>query len=111
MCRALRVLCAAPDEGRLLALRRATTAASWEVVGGATSIDDLARQVVDWRPDVVVVDAAFGDGAVPAIRSARPTAKIVAVGSLAGADAEAVELDEIRPAIVGLPRPGGPVRA
>jgi hypothetical protein len=111
MCRARKVLCAARDEARLSELKRAAAGANWELVGGAKSIDDLGRQVEEWQPDVVVVDAGLGEGAVPATRSARPAARIVAVGSLHGADVEVSGPEELRGVILRLPRPGGPVRA
>src|SRR5687768_13461901 len=105
MCRALKVLCAAPDAGRLAELKRATVSVDWELVGGALSAEDLARQVALHRPDVVVVDAALGPDVVASVRSARPDARIIAVGSLPGADATASSVEEIRGAILGVPRP------
>lgn len=111
MCRSLRVLCAAPDPLRLDELRRACVGANWELVGGAVSVEALEGQVAEWRPDVVVVDADLGDGAVGELRRIRPSIRIVAVGSLSGADAEAPSMQDVRELILGLPRPGGPVRA
>jgi hypothetical protein len=110
MCRSLRVLCAAADPLRLGELRRACVAADWELVGGAVSTEALEGQVLEWHPDVVVVDADLGDGAVGALKRIRPSVRIVAVGSLSGADAEAPSMQGVRAAILGLPRPGGPVR-
>jgi len=111
MCRALRVLCAAPDRARLDLLKRASVSAHWELVGGATSVGELEVQTAEWRPDVVVMEAALGGGAVRAVRATRPAARIVSVGPLAGADAQAGSLDGIRQAVMGVPRPGGPVTA
>src|SRR5881397_3555733 len=108
MCRSLRVLCAAPDDARLSLLRLASVAAHWELVGGAGSLEVLEQQVLEWQPDVVVIDAALGERALEAVRRARPNARIVSVGMLAGADALAGDLDDVRPTILGLPRPGGP---
>jgi hypothetical protein len=71
----------------------------------------LEAQVSEWHPDVVVVDADLGERAVAALRRIQPSIRIVAVGSLSGADAEALSMDDVRAAILGLPRPGGPVRA
>jgi hypothetical protein len=104
------VLCAAPDREGLAGLRRASVGAQWELVGGAASLDVLESQVLEWRPDVVVLDAGLGRRAVEAARRARPGVRVVSLGPLEGADAEVAELDEVRPAILGLPRPGGPVR-
>jgi hypothetical protein len=110
MCRSLRVLCGAAGPERLDELRRASIGAHWEVVGGAASMDALEGQMADWQPDVVVVDADLGEDAVAALRRIRPSIRIVAVGSLAGADAEAPSTGDVRAVILGLPRPGGPVR-
>jgi DNA-binding NarL/FixJ family response regulator len=111
MCRALRVLCAAADAGRVAELKRATVSTNWELVGGASSLDELVEQLGEWQPDVVVIDAGLGPDAASQAREARPTVRIVSLGSLSGADEEAISLDELKPAILGLPRPGGPVRS
>lgn len=111
MCRALRVLCAAADAGRVAELKRATVSTNWELVGGASSLDELVEQLGEWQPDVVVIDAGLGPDAASQARKARPTVRIVSLGSLSGADEEATSLDELKPAILGLPRPGGPVRS
>jgi AmiR/NasT family two-component response regulator len=106
MCRALRVLCAAPDRERLLALKRATVSAQWELVGGACSLDELVSQVDGVAPDVVVIDAGIGPHAASRVREHRATARIVSVGGpMRGADAH------VREAIMGVPPVGGPVRS
>src|SRR5881397_436165 len=110
MCRSLRVLCGAAGPQRLDELRRASVGAHWELVGGAVSMEALEGQMAEWQPDVVVVDADLGEGAVAALRRVRPSIRIVAVGSLCGADAEARSTEDVRAAILGLSRPGGPVR-
>lgn len=74
------------------------------------SMEALEGQVAEWHPDVVVVDADLGEGAVAALRRIQPSIRIVAVGSLSGADAEALSKDDTRAAILALPRRGGPVR-
>src|SRR6266498_3197670 len=109
MCRALRVLCAASDPDRLDQLKRASVSVHWELVGGATAVAELEAQVGEWRADVVVVDAALGVEAVRAVRQIRPAARVVSVGEVAGADALADSMDGVREAVLGLPRPGGPV--
>lgn len=111
MCRALRVLCAAADADRLAGLRRACVSAEWELVGGVSSLGQLEAQALEWRPDVVVVEAALGEEAVQAVRGVRPEARVISVGSLPGVDAVAGSLEDVRSAVFGLPRPGGPVRA
>jgi hypothetical protein len=112
MCRALRVLCGAADAGALAALKRAAVSAHWELVGGATSGAELVRQAAEWRPDVVVVEAGLVVD-VAGLRAAAPGARIVAVGEAEGLDVDAVAADpgDLRAAILGLPGPGGPVRA
>jgi hypothetical protein len=109
MCRALRVLCAASDPDRLGRLKRASVSVHWELVGGATAVEEVGAQAGEWRPDVVVVDAALGVEAVHAVRKIWPAARIVSVGELAGADARADSMEGVREAVLGLPRPGGPV--
>lgn len=105
------MLCAAPDPEGLARLRGAAVGSQWELVGGAWSLEVLESQVLEWRPDVVVLDAALGRPAVESVRRVRPNARVVSLGPLPGADAEVADLEEVRPAILGLPRPGGPVRA
>jgi AmiR/NasT family two-component response regulator len=109
MCRAIRVLCAAPGSRRLAEVKRAAVGAEWELVGGAASLAELQAQVEDLEPDVVVVDAGLGEKAVGAVARARPTARIVSLGAAPGAHEVAASLQEIRAAILSLPRPAGPV--
>lgn len=109
MCRALKVLCAAPDAERLAELKRATVSVSWELVGGVSSLDQVAQQVELHHPDVVVVDAALGPDAVAAVVAVRPEARVVALGSLEGAHVVTPSLEGIKEAILGAPRPSGPV--
>jgi DNA-binding NarL/FixJ family response regulator len=110
VCRALRVLCAAPDREGLVGLKRAAVAAHWELMGGATSIDELVKQLDEYAPDVVVVDVSLGPEVVGRVKAVRPGARVVALGAGTGADQEVASLDEVRGAILALPRPGGPVR-
>jgi DNA-binding NarL/FixJ family response regulator len=111
VCRALRVLCAAPTAERLTELKRATASAHWEIVGGARTIEGLVEQMDGSRPDVVVIDVELGPEAVRAVRETRPAARIVTVGGeLEGADGWA-DLDALRQTIHGGPPVGGPVRS
>lgn len=109
MCRAVKVLCAAADRERLAEVKRAAVGAEWELVGGASSLEELVAQVVDRRPDVLILDAGLGAESVVQARAVMPTVRIVAIEPVAGAD-EVTSLHEVRAAILGLPRPGGPVR-
>ena len=110
MCRALKILCAAPNAESLRALKVAAVSAAWELVGGATTADELVRQLDRHSPDVVVVDAMLPGVEVTAIRRAAPRVRVIALGALAGADGVAPTPERVRDAILGLPPVGGPVR-
>jgi DNA-binding NarL/FixJ family response regulator len=112
MCRAIRILCAAAGPSRLDELKRAAVSAHWELVGGATSLEQLSDHAADWEPDVIVLEAGLGAEAVLLARRLRPVARVVVVGAaepLQGCDETVEFLEDIRPAIMGLRRPGGPV--
>ena len=98
-CRALKVLCAAASAGRLHQIRGAAVAAEWELVGGASSLDQLMDQLRELKPHVVVIDASLGDDAPVRARKALPRVRVVSVGSLPAADAVAPSLTAIRDAI------------
>ena len=110
MCRAFKVLCVAPDREALMALKRAAVAANWELAPGAESQDEALAQLLDHRAHVMVVFGDF-DGLAGRAREVYPALRIVADRSLPEADEVVSSLEEVRPAIVGLPRPGGPVGA
>jgi DNA-binding NarL/FixJ family response regulator len=110
VCRALRVLCAAPDAGSLRTLKGAVVSAAWELVGGASTAVELVKQLDDHAPDVVVVDAALPGVDVRTIRRAAPRIRVVSLGPLPGADGVANAPERVRDAILGLPPVGGPVR-
>ncbi len=101
MCRALKVLCAAAGPERLQALKRAAVSADWELIRGASSIDELVRQAEETNPDVVVIHDSLGEDAGARVRGRVVAARIVTVG----------DLDSVREAILGAPPPGGPVRS
>jgi hypothetical protein len=109
VCRALKVLCVAPDRVRIAALKRAAVSAAWELTPGATTEDAARAQLESERPHVLVV---FGDfaGVVAKAREAYPFIRIVADRDLPGATVIAASLEEVRGAVKGLPRSGGPVR-
>ena len=108
MCRALQVLCVAEDDAALAALKRAAVSADWELAPGATDAAEALRQLHRERPHVVV---AFGPFAAFVERAleAYPAIRIVADRDLPGASVVATSLAEVRGAVVGRPRPGGPV--
>ena len=91
-------------------MKRAAASQNWELVGGAGSAADLAVQIQEWRPDVVVLDASLGPQAIAAARKASGRIRLVSIGSMAGTDGITASLDGLRDAILGLPTPGGPVR-
>ncbi len=109
MCRALTVLCVAEDPGTLAALKRAAVSAEWELAPGATTEAEALEQLHAERPHVLVVFGPF-EGLVRAAREAYPFLRIVADRDLPGATVVAASLEEVRGAVKGLPRPGGPVR-
>jgi chemotaxis response regulator CheB len=111
VCRALKVLCAAPDRERLLELKRAAASVHWELVRGAVDVDELVNQVDQVRPDVIVIDVALGADAVIRVRERMPNARIVSVGGSLDGQNAAAERETVKDAILGLPPPAGPVRS
>ncbi len=109
MCRALKVLCVAPDRERLAELKRAAASAEWELAPGATSEEEAFAQLDAEHPHVVVV---FGDfaGFVARAREAQLSLRIVTDRDLPGATLVAASLEAVRDSVKGLPRPGGPIR-
>ncbi len=109
MCRALKVLCVAPDAASLTELRRASVSADWELARGATGAEEGLARLEEEQPHVVV---AFGElGAfVERARAASPFLRIITDRDVPGASVVAASLEDVRAAVKGLPRPGGPVR-
>jgi hypothetical protein len=107
VCRALTVLCVAPDRESLHILKRATVSAEWELSGGAVGEQEGLAAIEQDRPHVLV---AFGPlpRLVEEARARLPTLRIVADRAVAGADAVA-SLDDVREAVLGRSQPGGPV--
>jgi hypothetical protein len=108
MCRALKVLCVAPDRETLTALKRAAVSADWELTPGATDEADALRQLDEEHPHVVAVVGGF-DAFVAEARRRVPYLRVVTDRDVDGASAVVGDLNELRGAIRGLPRPGGPV--
>jgi hypothetical protein len=108
VCRALKVLCVAADQASLRELRHAAVGATWELAPGALTEDDALAQLTDGRAHVMVV---FGDfaGLSARAREAYPGLRIVADRDAPEVNEVVSSLEEVRPAIAGLPRPGGPV--
>ena len=108
MCRALKVLCVAEDARRLAALKLATVSADWELTPGATTERDALAQLHEQRPHVLVAFGPF-EGLVAKALDAYPYLRVVADRNLPGASVVASSLEEVRGALSGRPRPGGPV--
>lgn len=106
MCRALKVLCVAPDAAALDELRRATVSAEWELTPGATSVEEALARLNEDRPHVLVVFGAF-PGLVERALEAYPFLRVIADRETAGA-VVAGSADEVRAAVKGS---GGPVRS
>jgi hypothetical protein len=109
VCRSLKVLCVAPDAAVLATLRRAAVSAEWELTPGATTEEEALAQLHESRPHVVVVSGAFEGFVAKALESA-PYLRVIADRELPGAGVVVGSPEEIREAIAGRRRPGGPVR-
>jgi alkanesulfonate monooxygenase SsuD/methylene tetrahydromethanopterin reductase-like flavin-dependent oxidoreductase (luciferase family) len=109
MCRAVRVLCVAPDDAELAALKRASVGAGWELAPGATDLRSALDQIDVERPHAIVVFGPFDD--LVALAAERfPGIRIVTDRDTPGASAVAGSPDDVRDLLAELPRPGGPVR-
>jgi hypothetical protein len=109
MCRAVKVLCVAPDDAALLALKRASVGAGWELAPGATDLRSALDQIDVERPHALVVFGPFDE--LVALASERfPGIRIVTDRDTPGASAVARSRDDVRDLLAELPRPGGPVR-
>jgi hypothetical protein len=109
VCRALKVLCLAEDEVALAALKRAALSADWELTAGATGEQDAIRQLHEERPHVVVAFGPFG-GFVATALEAFPYLRVIADRDLSGSAVVVTSLEDVRAAVRGGSRPGGPVR-
>ena len=109
MCRALKVLCVAPDRQALTDVKRAAVSAEWELAPGAITEHDALAQLEAEQPHVLVVFGQF-EVLVSRAREGRPYLRIVCDRDLPGATAVVGRTEEIRDAVRALPRPAGPVR-
>ena len=108
MCRALKVLCVATDDGALQALRLATTAPEWELTPGATDETGALGLIDSERPHTMV---AFGDFGrlVSLVRDRFPAIRIVTDRDTPGTNAVAASRDDVRELLRSLGHPGGPI--
>jgi hypothetical protein len=109
MCRAVKVLCVAPDRESLLELKRAAVGAAWELAPGAVTAREAIEQLADLRPHVLVVAGRFEE-LIHDARVAYPGLRIIADAPAEGVDAIADEPSQIRDLIAGI-QPAGPVHA
>lgn len=100
----------AEDRESLAALKGAAVSAEWELAPGAVSEEEAGRQLHQERPHVVVVFGPF-EGFVARALEAFPAMRVIADRDLPGASVVATSLGEVRGAVMGRPRPGGPVRS
>jgi hypothetical protein len=108
VCRAVKVLCVADDEESLIALRRATTAADWELTPGATTETDALGVIDAERPHSLVAFGEF-EGLVSLVRERFPAMRIVTDRDTPGASAVAPSRDDVREVLRSLAGPGGPI--
>ena len=108
MCRAVKVLCVAPDRERLLALKRAVVAAEWELSPGATDLRQALDQLDAERPHAMVVFGPF-ESLVALAADRFPGMRIVTDRAMPGSGAVVEGDSDARAALREPPRPGGPV--
>ena len=108
MCRSARVLCVAADEVGLVALKRASVTAEWELCPGATDAAAAMAQIEAERPHAIVAFGPFED-LLRQVGQRFPGMRIVSDRVAPGA-VVATSLEDVRGLLTELPRPGGPVR-
>jgi hypothetical protein len=109
MCRAVKVLCVAPDRDALRALKAAAVSAEWELTPGAVDEREALDQIAAERPHMLVAFGPF-EGLVALVAERFPGTRIVADRDTPGATMVATSAEEVRGLLKGAPRPGGPVR-
>jgi hypothetical protein len=108
VCRAVKVLCVATDDEGLGALRRATTAAEWELTPGATNETDALGLIDAERPHAIVVFGSY-ETLVSLVRDRFPAMRIVTDRDAPGTSAVASSRDDVREILRSFARPGGPI--
>jgi hypothetical protein len=107
VCRALKVLCVAPDAASLDALKRATVSASWELCPGATDLRAALDQIDVELPQYLVVFGPFED-LVALVTDRFPGMRVLSDRDLPGVETVG-SIDRVRDLLERRPRPGGPV--
>ena len=108
MCRAVKVLCVAPDRAQLVALKQDVVAADWELSPGATDLRGALDQLDVERPHAMVVFGSFEE-LVALVADRFPGMRIVTDREMPGSSAVVETGSEARAALRSQPRPGGPV--
>ena len=108
MCRSLIVLCVAPTDDELKALKRATVAADWELAPGAIDARGALDQIDAERPHMLVAFGPFED-VVALVAERYPGMRIVTDRDAPGATVVAPSMAEVRDLLRSQARPGGPV--
>jgi collagenase-like PrtC family protease len=108
VCRAVTVLCVAPDAERLQELKRAAVGAEWELAPGATDTREALDQIDALRPHAVVVFGPFED-LVALVAERFPAMTIVADHQMPGVTDVVAAAPDVRAALRMQRRPGGPV--
>ena len=109
MCRAVKVLCVAPDLDALRTLKNATVSAEWELAPGAVDLRGALDQIDAERPHILVAFGPFEE--LVALASKRfPGMRVVTDRDTPGATVVATSMEDVRGLLHGAPRPGGPVR-
>ena len=108
MCRAVKVLCVAPDRARLVSLKQEVVAAEWELCPGATDLRGALDQLDVERPHAMVAFGPFEE--LVALTAERfPGMRIVTDRAMPGSSVVVETGSEARAALREQPRPGGPV--
>jgi hypothetical protein len=113
VCTAVRIVVAAAERERRLALRRAAVTAEWEVVGEADGPEAAYAEAVERRARFLVLDAGAAgprpEVLVRRLKSTSPAAFVVGVGQVRGVDAAvpADALDGLRDTMRDLLHAGG----
>ena len=107
MCRAVTVICVAPDREQLVALKQMVVAAEWELTAGATDLRSALDQIDVERPHAMVVVGPFEE-LVAMVAERFPGMRIVADHEMPGATAVA-GMSDAREALRVQRPPGGPV--
>jgi hypothetical protein len=106
VCRAVTVLCVAPDADRLQELKRASVAAEWELGPGATDLREALDQVDTLRPHALVVVGPFEE-LVALVAERFPGMSIVADHDMPGATTVVSDVWGVRGALRMPRRPDG----